>query len=488
VYADNTLFIATGTRIYAVDAGTGSLKWRYPTDTTLTSPILATPSVSDGAVYFGTGDGLYALDVANGKQKWPHYNARQGAVTTPIPVGDTIYFGGGDQKLYAISAATGEPKTSIWGSNRRAGREVGGDFAGNIVFSNDTFFFVTGDQVLRAVSASSATLRWAQRLTAVSASVTPTLSGDNVYVSVGDTVLGFRALNGQARLSVNIGNESLVPPAVDADGNIYAINADLAVVSFGQRGRPNWKQLPRLEHEPLAAPAVEDGTLFIGTALGGVYSIDAKTGEIKWRYVIQPSATDNARIPTTTSVSAAPVLAKNMLYVASDDGAVTAFSSAKSDGMPPIVTVEEPKQGDYLSGRPPFQITAKVIDEGSGVDLASVQLMLDGQPIARRPSARIFSEKPGFSYDPDTGLLEYLILDTDTGQRTTLADGHHKLTIVAKDWLGNTINKEWSFYVDDTIRPKPRKSQSNTTRNGRGGRGGGGLKGGGGGNGGNGNQ
>lgn len=489
VISDNTIYYATGVRIYAMDAKSGALKWKYPSDVVLTSPILATPAVSNGVVYFGTGEGLYALDGATGKQKWPHYNAKAGAITSPTVINGVVYFGSGDQKVYALDANSGEPLTSVWGTGRRAGREIGGDFAGNIVSSGENLYFVTSDQVLRAVSSSSATMRWAQRLNATAASITPTLGGENLYLSAGDVLYCYRALTGQIRYSMNIGSESPSGPGVDEDGNAYIANGDRYLIAVSPRGRPLWKTPPQLEHDPIAPPVVSGNTIIVGTVLGGVYAFDRSNGALLWRYVIQPSSTNNATIPTSTNVSSLPVVSGDTLYISSDDGALTAFQNSALDRQAPKVTIVEPTQGDYLSGRPPFYIAAKVVDEGSGLAPSSVSLLLDGQPIAKKPSARSFSDKPGFAFDADTGELTYVILDNDLGQRTTLADGHHTLTVVAKDWMGNSVSKAWSFYVDDTIRPKARK-KSTAAGNGRGGAGGlaGGTgKGGGGGGGGGGN-
>ncbi|MCX6382864.1 MAG: PQQ-binding-like beta-propeller repeat protein [Armatimonadetes bacterium] len=482
VILDNTLYYATGVRIYAMDAKSGALKWKYPTDATLTSPILTTPTVSGGVVYFGTGDGLYALDTSSGKQKWPHYNTRAGAVTSPTVINGVVYFGSGDQKVYSLDANTGEPLTSVWGVGKRAGREIGGDFAGNIASSGENFYFVTSDQVLRAVSSSSATLRWAKRLNASAASVTPTVSGENIYLSAGDILYCYRALSGQLRYSMNIGSESPSGPGVDEDGNAYIANSDRYLIAVSPRGRPLWKVPPQLEHDPISHPIVSGNTVIVGTVLGGVYAFDKTSGALLWHYVIQPSSTNNTTIPTSTNVSAPPIISGNTLYVPSDDGTLTAFQNAALDTQAPKVTVVEPTQGDYISGRTPFYIAAKVVDEGSGLVPNSISLQLDGQPIAKKPSARLFSDKPGFAFDTDTGELTYVILDNNTGQRTTLADGHHTLTILAKDWMGNTVNKSWSFYVDDSIRPRPRKKSTTTpggglaggTGKGRGGAGGGG--------------
>jgi len=484
VVADNTIYYATGVRIYAMDAKSGALKWKYPTDTTLTSNILNTPAVSGGTVFFGTGDGLYALDASNGKQKWPHYNAKAGVVTSPSVIGNVVYFGSGDQKVYALDTTTGEPLTSIWGTGRKAGRVVGGDFVSNMVASGDGLYFVSADQALRCVSASSATPRWAVRINSASASATPTVAGENLYLTAGDLIYCFRAQNGQTRYTMNIGSESASGVGVDDEGNAYVVNGDRMLVAVSPRGRPLWKTPPQLEHEAISAPTVSGNTIIVGTVLGGVYAFDKSSGALQWHYVIQPSATKNDVVPTSTNVSTAPLVIGDTLYVPTDDGTLTAFQNAALDSLPPKVTIVEPTQGDYLSGRPPFYIEAKVVDEGSGLVPSSITHQIDLQQIPRRASSRTFSEKPGFSFDSDTGELTYVQTDNDSGQRTTLADGHHTITITAKDWMGNAVNKTWSFTVDDTIRPKPRKNSKNTTGNGRNQPGGGTGKGGGGGSGG----
>jgi outer membrane protein assembly factor BamB len=44
--------------VYALEAGTGKLRWRYQTD----GPVASSPVVADGVVYVGSLDGcLYAL-------------------------------------------------------------------------------------------------------------------------------------------------------------------------------------------------------------------------------------------------------------------------------------------------------------------------------------------------------------------------------------------------------------------------------------------
>ena len=64
------------------------------------------------------------------------------------------------------------------------------------------------------------------------------------------------------------------------------------------------------------------------------------------------------------------------------------------------------------------------------------------------------------------------------GRTTALADGHHTVTISAKDWMGNTATRTWSFAVDDTIKRGGTGTQAGGFRPGGGfpgGKGGGGA-------------
>jgi len=100
--------------IYALDAATGSLKWRFRTG----DVVHASPAIAGGAVFVGGWDGsLYALEAASGKMKWrlqagvdPQYGNQQGFQSSPAIAGGVVYSGCRDSKVYAIDAKTGEQK------------------------------------------------------------------------------------------------------------------------------------------------------------------------------------------------------------------------------------------------------------------------------------------------------------------------------------------------------------------------------------------
>ena len=459
---NGTLYFASANRIFAIDPQSGGVKWRYPSDAALNTTITGVMTLNNGTLYFSAGDGLYAINATDGKLRWPRYGVRVGVDTSPVVIGDRVYFGSSDAKLYAVNTATGEPADGIWSTAKSVGIASGGDFIGDMAVSGDTVYYVTSDQVIHAVNVNSGSQRWAQRMTANMTSATPVVGPEYVYLAAGDTLYAFRASSGQPRVSAKLGNDAAVAPVVDTDGTAYVINQDRYMIAIDQRGRYLWKKAPRLDNETDVAPVIANDMLIVGTSQGGLYAFDKTTAELKWRFVIKPSATTNATIPVTTSVSAPPVISNGTLFVFTDDGTITAMRADATDKIPPTVVPLTPDAGDALSGRPPFYISASISDEGSGLDLKTLALKVDDKPVARKADTPDAIDKVGFTFDEDRGFLQYVINESNSGRNTTLADGPHTITITVKDYMGNTTTKTWTFHADESLTKRSRRYGTGT--------------------------
>ena len=67
--------------VYALDAETGELLWRFETD----DVIRSSPTVAGGAVYVGSNDNhVYALDAETGGLLWSYATPATGR-STPLP-------------------------------------------------------------------------------------------------------------------------------------------------------------------------------------------------------------------------------------------------------------------------------------------------------------------------------------------------------------------------------------------------------------------
>jgi eukaryotic-like serine/threonine-protein kinase len=97
--------------VYALDAGSGALRWKFHTG----NVVHASPAVANNTVYVGSWDSyFYALDAASGKQRWrfktgedPKINNQVGIQSSAVVADGVVYFGCRDSNLYALDAASG---------------------------------------------------------------------------------------------------------------------------------------------------------------------------------------------------------------------------------------------------------------------------------------------------------------------------------------------------------------------------------------------
>lgn len=113
VVADGAVYFGSGdTNIYALDAATGNLKWKFKTG----DVVHASPAVSAGTLFVGSWDSFfYALDAATGKEKWrfktgedPQTHNQVGIQSSAAVADGIVYFGCRDSNFYAVDAATGK--------------------------------------------------------------------------------------------------------------------------------------------------------------------------------------------------------------------------------------------------------------------------------------------------------------------------------------------------------------------------------------------
>jgi hypothetical protein len=113
----------------------------------------------------------------------------------------------------------------------------------------------------------------------------------------------------------------------------------------------------------------------------------------------------------------------------------TSWKFSVADTTPPTVTVVSPKQDDVVGVRPVIRIS--YADEGSGVDLTSIAVKIDDNPVAAGAMA---PAKPGDTKVVSAGESSYQV---------ALDYGPHTLTVIVKDVAGNEATAEVKFQVED---------------------------------------
>ncbi len=109
VYSNGILYFGSGDHhVYAVEAITGKLKWKFKTG----NVVHTNPVISNGKVYVGSFDGwFYALDQQAGTLKWKFKSVGQRYFPlgefngSPTVAGDAVYVGARDFNFYALDTA-----------------------------------------------------------------------------------------------------------------------------------------------------------------------------------------------------------------------------------------------------------------------------------------------------------------------------------------------------------------------------------------------
>jgi eukaryotic-like serine/threonine-protein kinase len=111
---DDVLYIGSwDTYLYAIDARTGNLLWRFKTgDQPGMSGIQASPVVHEGVVFFGARDAhFYAVNAKDGSLKWKYAADNSWILSNAAVQNNTVYFGTSDSYLVlALDLANGAEK------------------------------------------------------------------------------------------------------------------------------------------------------------------------------------------------------------------------------------------------------------------------------------------------------------------------------------------------------------------------------------------
>ena len=168
--------------VYALDSGTGAVKWKFATG----NVVHASPAIMDGVVFIGSWDSyFYALDAASGKEKWRFKGGEDTKIYNQVgfqasaAVADgTVYIGCRDSNFYALDAANGKQK---WVFNNKGSWVIGSAavHAGRVYFStSDSGMFYAVDAKTGAQIASAKFI-WPMFSS-------PAISGNTLYIGSHD--------------------------------------------------------------------------------------------------------------------------------------------------------------------------------------------------------------------------------------------------------------------------------------------------------------
>jgi outer membrane protein assembly factor BamB len=254
--AGNTLYVAAGYALTAIDAETGQQRWRVPIrfvgscspvateDAVYVSTqeghvsafvpetgeerwhyrndnlLFGSPAVADGMLVIGDEGGqVTGLEASSGRERW-QTQVGGDIYATPAIAGGVAYVATNAPSFFALDLKTGK---ELWH------RGIGG--VSSPAVDGDAIFVGGDDQSLRELSAKSGEIRWSVPLGyAIQSSAT--VSGDVVFIASGPTLNALSKQDGHTLWTHVTGDDVTADVAV-AGGMVIASSHDGYVYAFG---------------------------------------------------------------------------------------------------------------------------------------------------------------------------------------------------------------------------------------------------------------
>jgi outer membrane protein assembly factor BamB len=210
IAAHGLIYVSTARGLYALNANTGDLVWRYDTDL----PLGHSPTVQGNYLYVGGFDKkLHAFNARNGAHLWSFDGAKAGYSTNPLVIDGKVIIANRDGALYAVGAhGTASQGAQIWKF------QSGGSINLSPAYKDGVVYFAANDNYAYAVRVGDGSLVWkSQKLPG---------DGFNSYwpVIYRDKVI-FATASGY-RTGRNPGTMSILDASGSGYGGIYDVERD----------------------------------------------------------------------------------------------------------------------------------------------------------------------------------------------------------------------------------------------------------------------
>ena len=239
------------------------IRWQYDAG----APVRGGMAIDGDRLYFGNSDGvLFCLDKAAGRLVWQFKTG--GAITcTPAVADGKVIFQSRDNRVYALKASTGKPawQFKMQGS---APHTWGWDYYTPMpVISGRQVLIGSGDHHLYALDLKTGKETWSFE------------AGDKI------------------RAAPLVAENRLFVPAFD--GYVYVLDPATGAETgkFKTEGVGYYDKVYGWDRTSITGqPALNNGRLVFGSRDGGLYCIDARTLEQKWRFAYGASWVGSAPV------------------------------------------------------------------------------------------------------------------------------------------------------------------------------------------------
>ena len=273
-------------------------------------------------VYFGCGDNtLYALNAATGELFWSYKGTNSFVYSSPTYFNGVIYTGSIDNNVYAFDAVTGAIKWKTLIATT--------GIESDAVYMDGTVYVGTNDDYMYALDATTGVIKWSF-LTGANVSSSPVIINQTVYFGSSDgKMYAVSSQTGQLKWSFQTGAMINQSGAAIVNGVIYVGSRDSYLYAIdANTGSLVWKYYANGISLEQSSPTVSNGVVYIGgwygsnfTVKGSLYAINAQTGQLVWEKL------------QNTGISSSPIIADGKLYITADDLKVHALNALTGESL-----------------------------------------------------------------------------------------------------------------------------------------------------------
>ena len=322
-------FVSSAGSLAALDIATGKVKWVLPTEyerkfeaknlhgyppaaqimPDVWDIFTSSPAVANGKVFFGSGDGnVYAADAQTGVLQWK-FPTKDVVHASPAVVGNTVYIGSWDSYLYAIDAETGQQKWAFKsGEDAVIHNQVG--FQSSPAVVDGVVYVGCRDAHVYAIDAATGREKWDYPTSKSWVIGTPAVRDGVVYVGTSDSsrFMALDAKTGRLRFNFDVKSYMFSSPALagdlayagDHNGRLYAINI--------KSGKLEWEFLTDGAKKDSFKVLNADGTLNQEALYAPAF------GDFEDMYVSM------FKFMSIGAIMSSPVVDKGVVYFGSMDG------------------------------------------------------------------------------------------------------------------------------------------------------------------------
>lgn len=423
------VYYAIGQSIFALDAETGNMLWKFP-ETQTTKGFFIYPPVYKRGLVIGTtsANEIYALIEKTGKVLW-------GTLTTyavyapPMAIGAFLVVPLADSSFHAYYLKNGLP------AYKNPTRIFEGSW-GKPSTTDRYLFYFTKQNKMFGYQVPQRTELWHTQLTQLAPDVKPVPEGSSLFVIEGPRLNSYKALSGAKKWQIDLAQPPIGNPVASNEGvamatklgKIYLFNLD-GTLKLNEPIKIDWingVSMCWIGHHV----AVLDGRQVLS-----VYN--DFSGKLEWSMNLLPLAPalkENFGSSPQLKMTVAPMTDGQRLFVSVPGRGLLAFSGTNvSDTTPPVIKMIYPNPGDELS--PNAKIVFRIWDIGSGVNPYSIKVLLGRAELK-------------YKYDA-TGMLE-VNFGGNSGNKS-LPEGRSTVKVQVSDWFDNKQDTDFQLNVSSKV-------------------------------------